>query len=74
MISSSMNLLSLKEAAEKLGVSARRVNQLIDENKLPAQKIGNSYVINEDDLSKVRTYGKAGRPPKAQDKANESKK
>lgn len=59
-----MNLLSLKEAAERLGVSARRVNQLIDENKLPAQKIGNSYVIDEDDLSKVKTYGKRGRPKK----------
>lgn len=66
-----MNLLSLKEAAEKLGVSARRVNQLIEEKKLPAQKIGNSYVINEDDLSKVQTYGKRGRPPKAKEVKNE---
>jgi excisionase family DNA binding protein len=67
MIISNMNLLSLKEAAEKLGVSARRVNQLIEENKLPAQKVGNSYVINEDDLANVKTYGKAGRPPKVKE-------
>jgi excisionase family DNA binding protein len=59
-----MNLLSLKETAEKLGVSGRRVNQLIDENKLPAKKIGNSYVIKEDDLANVKIYGKPGRPAK----------
>ncbi len=64
MIVSSMNLLSIKEAAEKLGVSARRVNQLIDEKKLPAQKIGSQYVINEGDLEKVTIHGKAGRPKK----------
>ncbi len=64
MIIISMNLLSIKEAAEKLGVSARRVNQLIGEKKLPAQKIGSQYVINEKDLSKVTIHGKPGRPPK----------
>ncbi len=60
-----MDLLTIKEAAEKLGVSARRVNQLIDEKKLPAQKIGSQYVIEEKDLSKVTIHGKAGRPKKA---------
>jgi excisionase family DNA binding protein len=64
MIIFSMNLLSIKEVAEKLGVSARRVNQLIDEKKLPAQKIGSQYVINESDLEKVTIHGKAGRPKK----------
>jgi len=64
MIVFSMNLLSIKEAAEKLGVSARRVNQLIDEKKLPAQKIGSQYVINESDLEKVTIHGKPGRPAK----------
>ncbi len=64
MIVFSMNLLSIKEVAEKLGVSARRVNQLIDEKKLPAQKIGSQYVINEKDLSKVTIHGKPGRPAK----------
>ncbi len=60
----SMNLLTIKEAAEKLGVSARRVNQLIDEKKLPAQKIGSQYVIKEKDLQSVTIYGKPGRPKK----------
>lgn len=59
-----MKLLTIKEAAEKLGVSARRVNQLIDEKKLIAEKIGSQYVIKEDNLSKVKVYGKPGRPPK----------
>ena len=59
-----MNLLSIKEAAERLGVSARRVNQLIDEKKLIAQKIGSQFVIKEADLSKVKIYGKPGRPKK----------
>jgi excisionase family DNA binding protein len=59
-----MNLLTIKEAAEKLGVSARRVNQLIDEKKLIAQKIGSQFVIKEADLSKVKIYGKPGRPKK----------
>jgi excisionase family DNA binding protein len=59
-----MDLLTIKEAAEKLGVSARRVNQLIDEKKLIAQKIGSQFVIKTDDLSKVKIYGKPGRPPK----------
>jgi excisionase family DNA binding protein len=64
MIVSSMNLLSIKEAAERLGVSARRVNQLIDEKKLPAQKIGSQYVINEIALKEVTIHGKPGRPTK----------
>ncbi len=59
-----MNLLTIKEAAEKLGVSARRVNQLVDEKKIIAQKIGSQYVIREVDLSKVKIYGKPGRPKK----------
>ncbi len=59
-----MNLLTIKEAAEKLGVSARRVNQLINEKKLIAQKIGSQFVIKEADLSKVKIYGKPGRPKK----------
>ncbi len=59
-----MKLLTIKEAAEKLGVSARRVNQLIDEKKLIAEKIGSQYVIKEDNLSKVTIHGKPGRPAK----------
>jgi excisionase family DNA binding protein len=59
-----MNLLTVKEAAVKLGVSARRVHQLIEENTLKAQKVGSYYIIQEKDLEGVTIHGKAGRPKK----------
>ena len=57
-----MKLLTTKEAAAKLGISIRRVRALISEGKLTAHKLGRDYVIEEAALSRVRTYGKAGRP------------
>ena len=57
------DLISSKEAAEKLGVSIRRVQALITSGRLPAQKIGNSYVVQEKNLELVRER-KAGRPSK----------
>lgn len=57
------DLISSKEAAEKLGVSLRRVQALITSGKLPAQKIGNSYVVQEKDLESVKART-PGRPPK----------
>lgn len=59
-----MNLLTVKEASAKLGVTVWRVHQLIKEDKLSAKKLGSQYVIREKDLSKVRIYGKQGRPRK----------
>lgn len=59
-----MKLLNTSEAAEKLGVSVRRVRQLIAERKLVAHNLGRDYAIEESALAKVKTYGKAGRPPK----------
>ena len=61
-----MKLISTDEAAERLGVSGRRVRQLIDEGKLAAQHVGGGYVIDEAALEGVKVYGKPGRPPKAQ--------
>ena len=57
------DLISSKEAAEKLGLSIRRVQALITDGRLPAQKIGNSFVVREKDLELVRDR-KAGRPKK----------
>ena len=68
-----MNLLTVKEASEKLGVSARRVHQLIEENTLKAQKVGSYYIIQAKDLAGVQTYGKAGRPKKNGSEAKEVK-
>jgi excisionase family DNA binding protein len=59
-------LLSVKESAELLGVNRQRVQALITDGRLPAQKIGNSYVIKESDLELVKDR-KTGRPPKNKD-------
>lgn len=58
-----MNLLTTKEAAEKLGVTVTRVQQLILAGRLPAEKMGRDYVIKGDDLKLVEDR-KPGRPPK----------
>ena len=68
-----MKVIGTKEAAEKLGVSLRRVQQLIEQGTLPAQKLGRDFAINEDDLSKVTIYGKAGRPTKSIEAVKEVK-
>jgi excisionase family DNA binding protein len=54
-------LISTKEAAEKLGISVIRVQQLIWGKRLPAQKIGRDYIIDEKDLKLVEVR-KPGRP------------
>jgi len=60
-------LLSVKEVAVILGVNHQRVQALISQGRLPAQKIGNSYVIKESDLELVKDR-KTGRPPKTETK------
>lgn len=62
-----MGLISTKVAAEKLGVSVLRVQQLIWQKRLPAEKIGRDYVIDENDLDIVKDR-KPGRPLKEQPK------
>jgi excisionase family DNA binding protein len=60
-----MKLLTTKEAAERLGVSVTRVQQLILAKRLPAEKMGRDYFIQEDDLKLVADR-KRGRPRKDQ--------
>jgi excisionase family DNA binding protein len=60
-----MNLLTTKQAAERLGVTVTRVQQLIAAGRLPAQKMGRDFFIKEDDLKLVEDR-KPGRPRKAQ--------
>jgi excisionase family DNA binding protein len=57
-----MNIVSTAEAAERLGVSTRRILALIKEGKITAKKVGRDYVIEEKALAAVKTYGKPGRP------------
>jgi len=59
-----MKLLSVKQAAERLGVSPRRVRMLIEGGKLVAHQLGREYAIEEGALEGVKVYGKAGRPKK----------
>lgn len=60
--------LTTQQAADRLGVSAGRIRQLIADGKLPSELFGRDRMIKESDLKKVKTYGKAGRPPKASKK------
>ena len=61
-VSEQVKLLSVAEAAERLGVTRARVNQFISEKRLPAQRIGRSFAIREEDLKLVENR-KTGRPP-----------
>jgi excisionase family DNA binding protein len=68
-----VKLLSTKEASERLGVSVLRIQQLIWDGRLPAQKVGRDYVINESDLKLVENR-KPGRPKKAVKKESSKSK
>jgi excisionase family DNA binding protein len=58
-----MKLLTTKEAAARLGISVMRVQQLIWDGRLPAEKMGRDYFIKEADLKLVEDR-KPGRPKK----------
>lgn len=60
-----MNLISVKETAEKWGIAPRRVQLLCNENRIPgAQRVGNYWVIPDD----------AEKPDDARKKTVEKKK
>jgi excisionase family DNA binding protein len=59
-----MRLLTTRQAAERLGISIPRIHQLINEGRLPAEKVGRDYVIREEDLKLAKDRPKPGRPPK----------
>jgi excisionase family DNA binding protein len=61
-------LLTTQQAAEKLGVTAGRVRQMIIDGQLPATKMGRDNFIREADL-KLVAERKFGRPPKMANKA-----
>jgi len=65
--SMSGKLITVLEAAERLGVHRSRVHVLIREGRLPAQKFGNVYLIKESDLKLVEDRP-TGRPPKVSKK------
>ena len=61
----SMKVLTAAQAAEKSGVSVRRVQQLVKTERLPASVFGGSLMIQESDLALVAER-KPGRPRKAE--------
>lgn len=58
------NLLSVREVAEKRGVTVWRIHQLIKAGTLQAEKYGNQYLIKTNDADALTIHGKRGRPPK----------
>lgn len=56
------DMLSVVEAAERLGVNPSRVHARIREGSLAAEKIGNQWVIAPDDLRHVVRHAGPGRP------------
>jgi excisionase family DNA binding protein len=62
-VSDEIKLISVAEAAKILGVTRARVNQFITDKRLPAQRIGRSFAIREEDLQLIQNR-RTGRPPK----------
>jgi excisionase family DNA binding protein len=58
-----LNLVSVSEAAKRLGISARRVRALAANGRVPAQKVANRWLVEVDRLSeRGRSAGARGRP------------
>ena len=56
-------MLSVQEAANKLGVSGARVRLLLKNNQLEGRKIGNSWAISERSVAaRMRDGHRPGRP------------
>lgn len=54
------DFLTVQEAAESLGVTARRVRQYVDKRRLPGKKLGNLIIIPRKAVSE---FGKQPRRP-----------
>jgi len=67
-----MGMITTAEAAARLGVHRSRVNVLIKEGRLPAQRFGKIYLIDEKNLRLVASR-KPGRPGKQASKRPKSK-
>ncbi len=65
MVAIVIMILTVKQAAQILKISDRRVRQLILEGRLPATKFANAWMIKKKDLEKVQDR-KPGRPKKRQ--------
>jgi excisionase family DNA binding protein len=66
--------LTTKEAAEKLRLTLRAVQKMIESGRLEAQKVGRDYIIRAVALENISRASKAGRPPKSTQKKQRAKK
>lgn len=57
-------LLSVVEAGKLLGVTRQRVQVLITEGRLKAEKVGSTFVVHKESVDKFKRL-KGGRPKKA---------
>jgi excisionase family DNA binding protein len=55
-------LISVSQAAERLGVSDRRLRVLLAEGRIPAQRVGRQWVVDTIDLARHQGTRAAGRP------------
>ena len=55
--------VTLTQAAERLNVSAKAIQKLIERGNLNAERIGNRWVLHIDEVNQSqRVRGKPGRP------------
>lgn len=59
----SSDVLSVADAAERLGVSPRRVRQLIDDGDLRASRMGRSWLVAADSVERRRRLAPSGGRP-----------
>jgi excisionase family DNA binding protein len=59
----STTLLTTAEVADRLGLTVRAIQKMIEAGRLPAQKVGRDYLIAPDALKDIPKQA-AGRPPK----------
>lgn len=57
----SLQLLTTAEAADKLGVSVRTVQRMIEDGRLRAERVGHDYMIRPEALERVKTETGTGR-------------
>lgn len=55
-------ITDVKGAAKMLKVSHCRVLQLIYAKRIPARRLSMGWVIDKEDLAKIKIFKKAGRP------------
>jgi len=59
-----MKIITVQDAAARLGITRERVYKLIADGRLPALRFGRDWIIQEKDLERVKDR-RPGRPRKA---------